>query len=49
MRKLQIIRFENDLFQIANLQIGNNIIGRNGVTGVSTRIYVVFIFSIIIF
>ncbi|KAL2717711.1 aprataxin and PNK-like factor isoform X2 [Vespula squamosa] len=33
MRKLQIIRFENDLFQIANLQIGNNIIGRNGVTG----------------
>ncbi|XP_014602219.1 PREDICTED: aprataxin and PNK-like factor [Polistes canadensis] len=40
MGKLQIIRFENDRFQIANLQIGNNIIGRNDITGFSKEQFI---------
>lgn len=34
-KKLQIVRVDNDLVQKANLQIGNNIIGRGAATGVS--------------
>lgn len=34
-KKLQIVRVDNDLVQKANLQIGNNIIGRGVATGVS--------------
>ncbi|KAG7204095.1 hypothetical protein KM043_001944 [Ampulex compressa] len=33
MKKLQIIRLDNDLVQKADLQIGNNIISRGAVTG----------------
>jgi len=35
MKKLQIVRVDNDLVQKANLQIGNNLIGRGAATGVS--------------
>ena len=38
MKKLQILRVDNDLVQRVDLQIGNNVIGRNVKTGVSIAI-----------
>lgn len=38
MKKLQILRVDNDVVQKMDLQIGNNIIGRNVETGVSMLI-----------
>lgn len=38
MKKLQILRVDNDVVQKMDLQIGNNIIGRNVETGVSILI-----------
>lgn len=36
MKKLQILCVDNDLVQKVDLQIGNNVIGRSIVNGVST-------------
>lgn len=39
VKKLQIVRVDNDLVQKANLLIGNNIISRGAATGVSKPIF----------